>query len=91
MKTIIPFKKIYVFLEKYLKLILGAVFVLVLILNAFIYYQYVYLIMQVQPEPVIEKVLVDHETLKKVLADVMMREDNLSRVRAIKYFDPFND
>ncbi|MAF20733.1 MAG: hypothetical protein CMI55_03560 [Parcubacteria group bacterium] len=91
MKTLIPSKKIYLFLEEYLKLILGVVFVLILILSAFIYYQYVYLVMQVHPEPVIERILVDQETLEKVLADVIMREDNLSRVRAIKYFDPFND
>jgi DNA-directed RNA polymerase subunit H (RpoH/RPB5) len=64
---------------------------LLLCWNALIYYQYVYLTTQVQPEPVIEKITVDQETLQKVLENLTIREENLSRVKTKKYFDPFND
>ena len=37
------------------------------------------------------EVKIDKETLQKVLDNINMREDNLRRVQANKYYDPFND
>ncbi len=80
---------VYIFLKKYHLMILGIIFGLLICLNLLIYYQYVYLTMKVQPEPIIEKVVVDQETLEKVLNNLDIRLKNLVRVRLTNYADPF--
>jgi len=93
MKTI-KFKKpsltaVYNFLKKHYVVILGIIFALLLCLNFLIYYQYVYLTMKAQPEPTDEKVVIDQETLEKVLDNLDVRLKNLVRVRLTSYSDPF--
>ena len=80
---------VYNFLKKHYLMILGIIFALLICLNALIYYQYVYLTMRVQPEPTIEKVAIDQETLEKVLNNLDIRLKNLDRVRLTNYADPF--
>lgn len=91
MKILIPFKQIYNFLNKYISRILVIFFVLLLILNAFVYYQYMYLVIKIDPEPVVKKTYINQETLERVLDDIYIREENLLRVQTSEYFDPFND
>ena len=80
---------VYNFLRKHYLVILGIIFGLLICLNLLIYYQYVYLTMNVQPEPIIEKVAIDQETLEKVLNNLDIRLKNLVRVRLTNYADPF--
>ena len=37
-----------------------------------------------------DEVKIDQETLQNVLDNIILRENNLDRVRTNKYFDPFN-
>ena len=80
---------VYNFLGKHYLMILGIIFSLLLCLNLLIYYQYVYLTVKAQPEPTIEKVVIDQETLEKVLNNLDIRLKNLVRVRLTSYADPF--
>jgi len=86
----ISFEKINLFLEKYYKLILGAIFVLLLCLNAFIYYNYVYLATKAEVSATVESVSIDEEVLSKVLGEIRIKEKALIRIETDKYFDPFN-
>ena len=80
---------VYNFLRKYYIVILGIIFGLLICFNLLIYYQYVYLTVKVQPESTIEKVVIDQETLEKVLSNLDARLENLVRVRLTNYADPF--
>ncbi|MEA2113135.1 MAG: hypothetical protein U9P63_00535 [Patescibacteria group bacterium] len=86
----ISFETISLFLEKYYKLILGIIFILLLCLNVFIYYKYVYLADKMEANATIESVSVNEEVLNKVLEEIDFREKTLMRVETNKYFDPFN-
>jgi len=79
----------YNFLRKHYLVILGIIFGLLICLNLLIYYQYVYLTMKAQPEPTIEKVVIDQKTLEKVLNNLDIRLKNLVRIRLTNYSDPF--
>jgi cell division protein YceG involved in septum cleavage len=83
--------KISNFLKKHYYWILGVIFFLLLCLNAFIYYQYVYLTVNTQPEAINREVAIDEETLNKIMENISEREENLSRVRTTKYSNPFDD
>lgn len=91
MKIEISIKNIYLFLAKYLKGILGVILVLLFLLSAFIYYQYIYSVMNIQLDPVVKKISVDQATLQKVLDNLDLREESLARVRVTRYVNPFND
>ncbi len=84
-------EKMTSFLDKRRLWIIGAIFVLLLCFNAFIYYQYIYRIMIVQPEPEIEKMVINQELLENFLNGITARQGNLSRVKTADYPDPFND
>jgi len=85
----INLSKAYNFLKKYYRCILGIIFALLICINALVYYQYVYLMMKVQPEPVLEKIAINQEILQKVLDNLNIRDANLSRVKTTQYTDPF--
>ncbi len=87
----ISIEKISCFLRKYYFWILGVIFFLLLCLNAFVYYQYVYLTMNIQPEVADERVEIDGEALNKVIDDINKRGENLNRVKKGSYFNPFTD
>jgi len=80
---------VYNFLKKHYLVILGIIFGLLICLNLLIYYQYVYLTIKTQPEPTIERVVINQETLEKVLNNLDIRLNNLVRVRLTNYSDPF--
>lgn len=80
---------VYSFLRKHYLVILGIIFGLLICLNLLIYYQYVYLTVKAQPEVFFEKVVIDQETLEKVLNNLDIRLKNLVRVRLTSYTDPF--
>jgi len=80
---------IHNFLRKHYLMILGIIFILLICLNFLIYYQYVYLTIGAQPESTIERIVIDQETLGKVLNNLDIRLKNLVRVRLTNYFDPF--
>jgi len=85
----ISLDKIHNFLSEYYRWILVTIFVLLICFNAFIYYQYIYLVVRARPEPQEREIAIDQETLEKVLGNVNLREENLSRVQKIRYFSPF--
>ena len=86
----ISFEKINSFLEKYYKLMLGLTLVMLLCLNAFIYYNYVYLATKAEISATIEIVSVDENVLNKVLEEIKIKEESLIRIETNKYADPFN-
>ncbi|MFH1460961.1 MAG: hypothetical protein ABIF84_00865 [Patescibacteria group bacterium] len=83
--------KIYRFLKKYYQWILGIVFILLLIFNGFIYYQYVYLVVESKPQVNVEQVMLNQKNLEGFLENIETREENLNRVRFSQYHNPFND
>ena len=87
-KKISP-EKIYNFLNKYYRWILVTIFVLLICLNVFIWYQYIYLAVRAKPESQGKEIAIDQETLEKVLDNVNLREENLLRVKKTRYFSPF--
>jgi len=82
-------KKVSEFVRGYQKRVLGIFLVILLCLNVLIYSLYVFIPMKNHSEPVSEKTTIDQETLSKVLEDVSEREENLSRVNRVRYYDPF--
>jgi len=84
------FKKINSFLKKYYFYILGLVFIILICLNFFIYYEHVYLLTDMKIGIVNDEVKIDEEVLQNVLDNIDMREDNSRRIQENKYFDPFN-
>lgn len=86
----ISFEKINSFLGKYYKLILGAILVLLFCLNAFVYYNYVYLATKTEISATIESVIVNEDVLNKVLEEIRIKEEALIRIETDRYFDPFN-
>ena len=82
-------RKIHDFLKKHYPLILGIVFGFLLCLNLLISYIYIYRVITVQAEPIIDKTCIDQETLQKVLDNLDKRQENLSRVQTDWYKDPF--
>ena len=83
------FKKIYLFLRARQKIILGVIFVLLLLLNALIFYQYVYLAVESQPELKLEQVAVNQEILGEILANIEERQKSLSQALKTQYPDLF--
>lgn len=83
--------QIYDFLKKHYSIILGIIFALLLCLNAFIYYQYVYSVTKIQTKPVIEKVIINQEIFDKILSDIDEREETLLQAKTKHYTDPFNN
>ena len=76
-------------LEKYRRLILGIVFVLLISLNVFIYYQYVYSVMVARSEPELEEIKINQDNLGEVLDNLDQRQATLNRVERAGYADPF--
>ena len=83
------FKKVYLFLRAYERWILAVIFLLLLSLNALIVYQYIYLVVNREPELKTEKIEINQEILKKILNDIEEREKTLSQVLKTQYPDPF--
>jgi len=81
---------IYHFLKKYGRWVLVLLFILLLSLNLYIYYKYVYLVVRIQPDTEVKRVTIRQEVLDKILKNITEREENLSRVKAGYYPDPFN-
>jgi hypothetical protein len=54
-----------------------------------IVYQYIYLVVNKQPELKIKKIEINQEALKNILVDIEKREETLSRVLETEYLDPF--
>lgn len=71
--------------------VIGIIFVLLISINIFIYYQYVYLTMKTQPELANEEILINEEIFQKVQDNIEKRENTLSRVEETKYYNPFNN
>jgi len=84
-------KKIVDFLKKKCPWIIGIIFVLLISINIFIYYQYVYLTMKIQPELTNEEISINEEIFKKVQEDIKKRVNTLSRVKRTEYRNPFNN
>ncbi|OGZ32301.1 MAG: hypothetical protein A3I88_03785 [Candidatus Portnoybacteria bacterium RIFCSPLOWO2_12_FULL_39_9] len=82
-------KKIYLFLRAYQNIILAVIFALLLGLNVLIFYQYVYSVVEKQPEIQIKKTAVNREILQKILSEVAERRETLSRALKTEYPDPF--
>lgn len=91
MKIKINRRKIYQFLKKHYQWILGIIFILSLILNGFIYYQYVYSVVNSQFQVSVEKAMLNQENLQGFLDNIETREENLNRVETQQYFNPFSD
>lgn len=83
-------KKTYNFLKKYYFYILGVIFIILICFNFYVYYKYVYLLTDIEIGIINDEVKIDQETLQNVLDNIILRENNLDRVRTNKYFDPFN-
>lgn len=84
-------KKIFDYLKKYYLWIIGIIFILLISINIFIYYQYVYLTMKTPPELANEEIVINEKIFQKVQENIEKREDTLSRVEETKYYNPFND
>ncbi len=84
-------KKTFNYLKKYYLWIIGVIFISLLFLNIFIYYQYIYLVMKNQPELINQEININEEVLQKVRENIDKREENLFRVRKTEYYNPFND
>ncbi|MFH0906996.1 MAG: hypothetical protein ABIC36_03040 [bacterium] len=80
---------IHKFLKKNYFLILGIVFIVLFCFYVFVYYKYVYSIINIQIETDIEEVSINQDMLKEVLDNLEMRQENLLRVETIQYPDPF--
>ena len=85
----IPPKKIYSFLFKYYRFILLGILVILICLKILIDYQYIFLTVRAELEPVGKRVLIDQEILEEVLNGLDQREENLFRARKTQYPDPF--
>jgi len=88
--TKISFKKIHNLSKKYYFYILGIIFIILICLNLFVYYKYVYLLTNIDMKVINDEVKIDQQALQNVLDNIEMREDNLDRIQTNKYFDPFN-
>ncbi len=84
-------EKISIFIKKYHFLILGVVLFLLLSFNFFIYYKHVYVIMNININPVNDGVVIDEDILKKVIDNINERKENLIRVKTENYHTPFNN
>lgn len=91
MKGILILIRIYNFLKKHYPIILVIVFALLICLNVLVYYQYVYLVMNMQTKPIIEKTSINQEILGKVLNDIDNREEALHRIKTTQYYSPFDN
>jgi len=83
-------KKTYNFFKKYYLYIIAILFIILVCISFFVYYKYIYLLTDVEMNIINDEVKIDQETLQNVLDNIILREDNLDRVRTNKYFDPFN-
>ncbi len=90
-KFSLSLEKVSNFLKKYYFWILGLILLVLLCLNAFVYYQYVYLTMNARVVPADGKIVIDQEIIEKVMDVIEEREENLTRVKTKDYFNPFND
>ena len=86
----ISIEKTNFFLKKYYRLILGIIFILLLCLNVFVYYKYVYLATKAEISVTVERASVNEKILNEVLEEIDIREKTLIRIETNKYFDPFN-
>jgi len=85
----IPPKKIYNFLRRHYRWVLAVIFVILICFNGFIWYRYIYLVVRAKLEPQETEIAIDQKTLEKVLDNVNLREENLSRVKRTRYLSPF--
>ena len=89
MSSSLSIEKIYKFLKKHYRLIVGSVFALLIVVWGLVHYQYVYLTVNSQVDLTDSKILVDEEALNQVLTNITDREDNLERVLRKTYPDLF--
>lgn len=82
-------EKIYRFLNKYYRLIIGTIFTILIIIWGLIYYQYIYLPTSSEATLMDHKLLVNEEKLQQTLVNLEDREENLSRVLKNSYPDLF--
>ncbi len=69
--------------------IVGALFFLLVASGGLVYYCYIYKVVRAEiEEPAIE-ISVNQQMLQEFLYDLEARQENLYRVRASKYFSPF--
>ena len=76
-----PFEKIYKFLKKYYIWLLLLIFLILLSLNGFIYYKYIYSVVEVE---------ISKKELEGVLNELEERQETLDRVKSNSYYSPFN-
>jgi len=84
-------KKIFDCLKKNCPWVIGGIFVLLISINIFICYQYVYLVMKTQPELTNGEIVINERMFQKVQKNIEKREDTLSRIKKTEYYNPFND
>lgn len=85
-----PFEKIYKFLKKYYIWLLLLIFLILLSLNGFIYYKYIYSVVEVEPKIEVNKVEISKKELEGVLNELEERQETLDRVKSNSYYSPFN-
>lgn len=83
------FKKLYLFIRTKKRIVLGLFFVLLLIFNILIFYQYIFLTTKAPTEFKSKETTIDNETLQKVLMNIEERQKTLQRVLNAEYSDPF--
>lgn len=86
----ITVEKIHSYLQKYSLVILSVLLITLFFLNGLVYYHYVYMVTKIRPQPNLREVVIDQETIDKVLENIEEREGNLLRVLANPYNNPFN-
>lgn len=82
-------KKILLALSKRLNLIILAIFVIVILYAAFIFYFYAYLPSQITPEAILEKVEIKKGVFQRVQERFEAREVNVSEAMEKGYWDVF--
>lgn len=88
--NIIVIEKIYKFLKKYYRWILGTLFLVLLFINILIFYQYVYLTIKKEPAFIKHQLSIDGQALQRILDNIQEREDSLDKVLKNQYPDIFS-
>ncbi len=83
--------KILNFLGKYYLWIAGVVFLLCFILNIYIYYQSIYLVLNTPVDVESSELILDQELLDQVLGEIEQRKNQLEEIEGGYYSNPFAD
>jgi len=81
--------KINNFLRNYSVWIIRGFFITLLLLNVFVYYKYVYKIINTEVSSDVERVTLNQDTLNELLDSIEEREDFLSKIEKESHKDPF--